>query len=67
MTVLTVFCFAFVCPYPGGGGGTKQIFIRGGSTQRSNPLLFLDTIFHEKGTPFIDLLLTNGIPFTYLI
>ena len=55
MTVLTVF---FFYPYPG-GGGTQQIFIRGGSTQRSNLLPFLDTIFHEKGTPFIYLLLTN--------
>ena len=25
------------------------------------------TIFHEKGTPFIYLLLTNGTPFTYLV
>ena len=61
MTVLTVFCFVFVCPYPGGmgGGGTQQIYIQGGSTQRSNLLPFLDTIFHEKGTPFTYLLSTN--------
>ena len=25
------------------------------------------TIFHEKGTPFVYLLLTNGTPFTYLV
>ena len=25
------------------------------------------TIFHEKGTPFLNLLLTNGTPFTYLV
>ena len=66
MTVLTVFCFAFVCPYLG-GGGAQQIYIRVGSTRMSNPLPFLDTIFHKKGTPFIYLLLTNGTPFTYLI
>ena len=36
----------------GGGGGTQQIYIRGGSTRMSNPLPFLDTIFHKKGTPF---------------
>ena len=42
MTVLTVFCFAFVCPYLGGGGGgdTQQIYIRGDSTWMSNPLPF---------------------------
>ena len=27
----------------------------------------LYTIFHEKGTPFVDLLLTNGTPFTHLV
>ena len=57
MTVLTVFFFSVHIP---GGGGTQQIFILGGSTQRSNLLPLLDTIFHEKGTPFIYLLLTNS-------
>ena len=28
-------------------------------------LLHVYTIFHEKGTPFVLLLLTNGTPFTY--
>ena len=27
----------------------------------------LYTIFHEKGNPFVYLLLTNGTPFTYLV
>ena len=27
----------------------------------------LYTIFHEKGTPFVYLLLTNGTPFKYLV
>ena len=27
----------------------------------------LYTIFHEKGAPFVDLLLTNGTPFTFLV
>ena len=58
MTVLTVFFFSV--HIPGGGGATQQIFILGGSTQRSNLLPLLDTIFHEKGTPFIYLLLTNS-------
>ena len=31
------------------------------------PLTLSCTIFHEKGTPFIYLLLTNGTPFTYLV
>ena len=31
------------------------------------PLTLLYTIFHEKGTPFVYLLLTNGTPFTYLV
>ena len=44
--------------------GTQQIFMRGGSAPRSNLLPFLYTIFHEKGTPFVYLLLTNGTPFT---
>ena len=49
---------------PGGGGDTQQMFIRGGSARRFNPLY---TIFHEKGTPFVYLLLTNGTPFTNLV
>ena len=31
------------------------------------PLTLLYTIFHEKGTPFVYLLMTNGTPFTYLV
>ena len=52
---------------PGGGGGTQQMFIRGGPAQRSNPLPIYIFFFHEKGTPFVDLLSTNGTPFTYLV
>ena len=36
-------------------GGAQQMFIRGGSVP----------IFHEKVTPFVYLLLTNGTSFTY--
>ena len=51
-----------------GGGGTQQMFTRGGSAPRSNPLPFLTyVIFHEKGTPFVYRLLTNGTPFTKLV
>ena len=41
------------------------MFIEGGSAPRSNPFTLLYTIFHEKGTPFVYLLLTNGTPSTY--
>ena len=41
----------------------KAIFFFTGST----PNTLLKTIFHEKGTPFIYLLLANGTPFTYLV
>ena len=30
-------------------------------------LLCIIFIFHEKGTPFVFFLLTNGTPFTYLV
>ena len=45
------------------------MFIGGGreAPPRGPTLTFLYTIFHEKGTPFEYLLLTNGTPFTYLV
>ena len=33
---------------PGGGGGTQQIFVRGGSAPRSNPLPFYIPFLTEK-------------------
>ena len=33
----------------------------------SKPLILLYTIFHKKGTPFVNLLLINGTLFTYLV
>ena len=51
----------------GGWGRTQQIFIRGGSAPRSNPLPFEIPFFHEQGTPFVYLLLTKGTPFTHLV
>ena len=54
MTVLTVFCFVFVCPYPGGRGeGVLNKFIYGGGggvDPEVQPLTLVVTIFHEKGT-----------------
>ena len=32
-----------------------------------NPLPFYTFLFSRKGTRFVDLLLTNGTPFTYLV
>ena len=48
-------------------GGTQQIFIRGGSTPKVQPLTLLYVIFHEKGTPFVYLILRNHTPFSYLL
>ena len=43
------------------------MLIRGGSAPRSNSLHFYKPFFYLKGTPFVYLLLTNGISFTDLI
>ena len=54
----------------GPGGGSTQ-YTTNVYTGRLRPkvqlLTLLNTIFHEKGTPFVYLLLTNGTPFTYLV
>ena len=47
--------------------GTQQTFIQGGTAPRSSTLPFYFTIFDGKGTPFVQLLLTNDTTFTYLI
>ena len=54
---------------PGGGGRgvLNKCFLWGGFVLRSKLLTLLYTIFHEKGTPFVYPLLTNGTPFTYLV
>ena len=51
----------------GGGGGYSTNFYTGRLHPEVQPLTLLHvyTIFHEKGTPFVLLLLTNGTPFTY--
>ena len=54
-------------PSPGGGGGYSTNVYTGRLRPEVQPLTLLYTIFHEKGTPFIYLLLTNGTPFTYLV
>ena len=52
----------------GGGGGDSTNAYTGRLSLEVQPLTLLyDTIFHEKGTPFLHLLLTNGTPLTYLV
>ena len=58
--------FLWVAKPPERGGGTQQLFMGGGSAQRPTPSpLLLYTIFHEKDTNFVYLLLTNGTPFVF--
>ena len=51
----------------GWGGGVLSKFLGGEAPPQVQPLTLLYTIFHDKGTHFVYLLLTNGIPFTYLV
>ena len=50
-----------------GGGGVLNQCLYGEAPPRVLPLTLLYTIFPEKCTPFVYLLLTNGTPFTYLV
>ena len=53
--------------HPGGWGVYSTNFYSGRLSPEVQPLTLLYTTFHEKGTPFIYLLLTNGTHFTYLV
>ena len=53
-----------VRPSPEGWGGEYSTNVY---TGRLQPLTFLHTIFQEKGTSFVCLLLTNGTSFIYLV
>ena len=46
-----------------GGGGYSTNFYTGRLRLEVQPL----TLLNEKGTPFVYLPLTNGIPFTYFV
>ena len=47
------------------GRGVLNKCLNGEAPPRGpTPLILLYTIFHEKGTPFVYLLLKNGTPFT---
>ena len=50
-----------------GGGGYSTNFYTGTLRPEIQPLTLLYTIFHEKGTPFVYQLLTNGTPFICLV
>ena len=66
--VLSSFLSNFEYPLNGGGGGGGGRYSTNVYTGRLRtevqPLTLLYTIFHEKGTPFVCLLLTNGTLFT---
>ena len=51
----------------GGGGGYTTNFCKGRLRPEVQPLTLLYTTFHEKGSPFVYLLLTNGTNFTDLV
>ena len=48
-------------------GGYSTNFYTGRLRLEVQSLTLLYTIFHEKGTPFVYLLLRNGTPFKYLV
>ena len=54
-------------PGPGGGGGYATNFYTGRLLPEVQLLALSYTIFHERGDPFVHLLLANGTPFTYLV
>ena len=51
---------------PGARGYSTNVYT-GRLRPRSSPLPLYTMIFHEKGTPFVYLLLANGTPFTYFV
>ena len=53
----------FTSTIRGRGGGYSTNFHTGRLRLEVQPL----TLLNEKGTPFVYLPLTNGIPFTYLV
>ena len=48
-------------------GGVLNKCLHGEALPRGQTPYLLHIIFHDKGTPFVFLLLTNGTPFTYKI
>ena len=52
---------------PGGGGYSTLNFYTGRFCPEVGPLARLCTIFYEKDTPFVYLLLTNGTPFPHTL
>ena len=50
-----------------GGGEYSTNDYTGRLRPEVQPLTLLYTIFHEKATPFVYVLITNDNPFTYLV
>ena len=51
----------------GGRGVLNKFFYTGRLHPKVQPLTLLYTTLHKKCAPFVYLLLTNGIPFTYFV
>ena len=47
--------------------GYSTNFYTGRLLPEVQPITLSYTIFHEKGTPFVYLLMTNSTPYTYLV
>ena len=59
--------FMYTNSTPRGGGHSTNVYT-GRLRPEVQPLtIFYIIFFHEKGTPFVYLLLKNGAPFTYLV
>ena len=65
ITTVTLSSEGSYCGTRGGGGLTK--FCTGRVRPEVQPLTLLYTILDRKSTLFVYHLLTNGIPFTYLV
>ena len=66
VNVLNLMFAPTVAIYPRGWGYSTNIYTRR-LRPEVQPLTLFKTIFCEKGTPFLYLLLTNDTPFTYLV
>ena len=62
-----VLCWKYVAEDPNTRGVLNKCLYRESPSNPLPQLTLLYTIFHEKGTPFVHLFLTNGTPFTYLV
>ena len=66
VNILNLLFALTVAIYSGGWGYSTNIYT-GRLRPEVQPLTLLKTIFCEKGTPFVYLLLTDSTPSTYLV